>query len=149
VADGLTKNGVSAASLKPLLGLGSYETAWAMCHKLRAAMGRTSLDLLSGDVEVDETFISGVKGVSDGYVCRFAWERLRTQVLYGPKRMALVQGCQGRSVTGRVAGWRRLVRPSGRRPWWLARRRGRLWSARWPQRSRGSQGVVARDRKCR
>lgn len=57
----VTKNGVSAASLKPLLGLGSYETAWAMCHKLRTAMGRTSLDLLSGDVEVDETFIGGVK----------------------------------------------------------------------------------------
>jgi len=57
----VTKNGVSAASLKPLLGLGSYETAWAMCHKLRTAMGRTSADLLSGDVEVDETFIGGVK----------------------------------------------------------------------------------------
>ena len=48
----VTKNGVSAASLQPLLGLGSYETAWAMCHKLRTAMGRTSKDLLSGDVEV-------------------------------------------------------------------------------------------------
>jgi ISXO2-like transposase domain/Transposase zinc-ribbon domain len=57
----VTKNGVSAASLQPLLGLGSYETAWAMCHKLRTAMGRTSTDLLSGDVEVDETFIGGVK----------------------------------------------------------------------------------------
>ena len=56
----VTKNGVSAASLRPLLGLGSYETAWAMCHKLRTAMGRTSVDLLSGDVEVDETFIGGV-----------------------------------------------------------------------------------------
>ena len=57
----VTKNGVSAASLQPLLGLGSYETAWGMCHKLRTAMGRTSQDLLSGDVEVDETFIGGVK----------------------------------------------------------------------------------------
>lgn len=57
----VTKNGVSAASLQPLLGLGSYETAWAMCHKLRTAMGRTSVDLLSGAVEVDETFVGGVK----------------------------------------------------------------------------------------
>lgn len=32
-----------------------------MCHKLRTEMGRTSADLLSGDVEVDETFIGGVK----------------------------------------------------------------------------------------
>jgi len=57
----VTKNGVSAAALQSLLGFGSYETAWAMCHKLRTAMGRTSVDLLSGDVEVDETFIGGVK----------------------------------------------------------------------------------------
>jgi transposase-like protein len=57
----VTKNGVSAASLQPLLGLGSYETAWAMCHKLRTAMGRTSVDLLSGDIEVDETYIGGFK----------------------------------------------------------------------------------------
>ena len=56
-----TKNGVSAASLQPLLGLGSYQTAWGMCHKLRTAMGRTSTDLLSGNDEVDETFIGGVK----------------------------------------------------------------------------------------
>jgi len=32
-----------------------------MCHKLRTAMGRTSTDLLSDNVEVDETFIGGVK----------------------------------------------------------------------------------------
>ncbi len=57
----VTKNGVSAASLQPLLGLGSYETAWAMCHKLRTAMGRTSTDLLGGDVRVDETFLGGVR----------------------------------------------------------------------------------------
>ena len=32
-----------------------------MCHKLRTAMGRTSTDLLGGDVRVDETFLGGVK----------------------------------------------------------------------------------------
>ncbi len=57
----VTRNGVSAASLQPCQRLGSYETAWAMCHKLRTAMGRPSVDLLSGNVEVDETFIGGVK----------------------------------------------------------------------------------------
>ena len=55
------KNGVSAASLRPLLGLGSNETARAMCTKLRNAMGRTSTDLRSGEVEVDETYVGGVK----------------------------------------------------------------------------------------
>ena len=46
--DWLTKNGISATSLQPLLGLGSDETAWGMCHKLRTAMGRTSAELLPG-----------------------------------------------------------------------------------------------------
>ncbi len=55
----VTENGVNAAFLWPLLGLGSYETAWGMCHTLRTAMGRTSRDLLSGDVEVDETYTDG------------------------------------------------------------------------------------------
>jgi hypothetical protein len=32
-----TKNGVSATSLHPLLGLGSYRTAWGMCHKQNQA----------------------------------------------------------------------------------------------------------------
>jgi hypothetical protein len=32
-----------------------------MRHKLRTAMGRTSADLLSGNVEVNETFIGSVK----------------------------------------------------------------------------------------
>ncbi|MGH7204549.1 MAG: transposase, partial [Candidatus Levyibacteriota bacterium] len=31
------KNGVSALGLKSILGLGSYETAWAWMHKLRTA----------------------------------------------------------------------------------------------------------------
>jgi len=34
--------GVSALSLQRALGLGSYETAWAMLHKLRRAMEPTS-----------------------------------------------------------------------------------------------------------
>ncbi|MHB8324663.1 MAG: IS1595 family transposase [Candidatus Dormibacteria bacterium] len=67
----VTKNGVSAASLQPLLGLGSYETAWAMCHKLRTAMGRTSANLLSGNVEVAETFVGGVKTGGKRVSCSF------------------------------------------------------------------------------
>src|SRR6266511_4243259 len=35
-----TKHGVSALSLQRVLGLGSYETAWSLLHKLRRAMGR-------------------------------------------------------------------------------------------------------------
>ncbi|MGI8902729.1 MAG: IS1595 family transposase [Solirubrobacteraceae bacterium] len=55
------KNGVSALGLQRVLGLGSYQTAWAWLHKLRRAMVRPGRDLLSGAVEVDETLVGGVK----------------------------------------------------------------------------------------
>ena len=50
---------MSAPGLKRVLGLGSEQTAWAMLHRFRTAMGRTSADLLSGRVEVDETVVGG------------------------------------------------------------------------------------------
>jgi transposase-like protein len=53
------KNGVSALGLQRVLGLGSYQTAWTMLHKLRRAMVRPDRDRLSGVVEVDETFVGG------------------------------------------------------------------------------------------
>ena len=54
------KNGVSALGLQRVLGLGSYQTAWAWLHKLRRAMVRPGREL-DGAVEVDETLIGGVK----------------------------------------------------------------------------------------
>ncbi len=54
-----TKNGASALGLQKLLGLGSYETAWTWLHKLRRAMVVPGRDLLTGDVEVDETYVGG------------------------------------------------------------------------------------------
>lgn len=53
------KNGVSARGLQPVLGLGSYHTAWAWLHKLRRAMVRPGRDKLSGTIECDESFIGG------------------------------------------------------------------------------------------
>ncbi len=53
------KNGVSALSLKRILGIGSYQTAWTILHKLRRAMVRPGRDRLSGIVEVDETYVGG------------------------------------------------------------------------------------------
>jgi len=55
------KGGVSALGLQRALGLGSYETAWTWLHKLRRAMVRPGRDRLSGIVEVDETFVGGVR----------------------------------------------------------------------------------------
>lgn len=55
------KNGMSALGLQRVLGFKSYETAWAWMHKLRRAMVRPDRDRLSGVVEVDETFVGGVR----------------------------------------------------------------------------------------
>ena len=52
------KHGVSALGLQRVLGLGSYETAWTMLHRLRRAMVRSDRELLHGEVEVDETYLA-------------------------------------------------------------------------------------------
>ena len=55
------KNGASALGLQRVLGLKSYETAWAWLHKLRRAMVRPGRDLLAGRVEVDECYVGGLE----------------------------------------------------------------------------------------
>ena len=55
----IQKHGVSALGVQRILGLGSYQTAWTWLHKLRRAMVRPGRDLLSGEVEVDETYLGG------------------------------------------------------------------------------------------
>jgi hypothetical protein len=52
------KHGISALGLQRVLGLGSYETAWTMLHRLRRAMVRPGRDLLHGEVEVDESYLA-------------------------------------------------------------------------------------------
>jgi len=53
------KNGMSARTLERMMGV-SYHVAWHMLHRFRVAMVRASREPLSGEVEVDETFIGGV-----------------------------------------------------------------------------------------
>lgn len=55
------KNGTSALGLQRVLGLKSYETAWAWMHKFRRAMIRPGRDLLNGRVEVDECYVGGLE----------------------------------------------------------------------------------------
>jgi transposase-like protein len=55
------KHGVSALGVQRSLGLGSYQTAWAMLHRYRAAMVRPGRERLSGHVEVDEAYVGGVE----------------------------------------------------------------------------------------
>ena len=56
------KTGASALGLQRVLGLGSYQTAWAWLHKLRRAMVRPGRDRLAGRIEVDETYLGGTEG---------------------------------------------------------------------------------------
>jgi len=55
------KHGISALGLQRSLGLGSYQTAWAMLHRYRVAMVRPGRERLTGRVEVDETYVGGVE----------------------------------------------------------------------------------------
>jgi transposase-like protein len=51
------KTGISATELQREMDLGSYQTAWAMLHRYRSVMVRPGRDRLSGDVEVDESYL--------------------------------------------------------------------------------------------
>jgi len=53
------KNGISAKTLERVMGI-SHHVAWHMLHRFRVAMVRSSREPLSGEVEVDETFVGGV-----------------------------------------------------------------------------------------
>lgn len=61
-----SKAGVSAANLHRVLPISSYQTAWTMLGKLRAAGSTTDREPLTGRVEVDETLIGGVKSGKPG-----------------------------------------------------------------------------------
>lgn len=54
------KNGLSAKTLERTLGT-KYRVAWTMLQRFRVAMVDAERKPLSGNVEVDETFIGGVK----------------------------------------------------------------------------------------
>jgi len=60
------KNGFSALALQQVLGLGSYQTAWTMLHKLRRAMVRPERERLRGTVEVDECYVGGSEAGAHG-----------------------------------------------------------------------------------
>jgi len=55
------KKGMSAHQIHRMIGTGSYETAWYMCTRIRAAMKDGQFVQLMGEVEADETWIGGKK----------------------------------------------------------------------------------------
>src|ERR1019366_9303646 len=52
------KNGISSWELHRALGV-SQKTAWFMLHRIRLAAQSKTFNKLSGEIEVDETFIGG------------------------------------------------------------------------------------------
>ena len=54
------RKGFSANQMKRTIGV-SYKTAWYLCHRIRRAMKQAELPMLDGTVEMDETYVGGVK----------------------------------------------------------------------------------------
>src|ERR1039458_5511246 len=52
------KNGISSCEVARALGV-TQKTAWFMLHRLRLALQNHSLEKLSGEVEIDETYVGG------------------------------------------------------------------------------------------
>jgi len=102
------KNGGSAIGLQRVLGLGSYLTAWTWLHKLRRAMVRPGRDRLSGEVEVDETFVGGTEEAVHGretgkkalVVIAVEKRGLRG---YGRARMARIPDASGKTLLRFIA----------------------------------------------
>jgi transposase-like protein len=98
------KPGVSALGLKRALGLGSYETAWSLLHKLRRAMVRPGRDKLAGELEVDESYLGGPqpgkrgRGALGKAIVAIAVEALPGGAL-GRLRLARIPSCSREVLT--------------------------------------------------
>jgi transposase-like protein len=55
------KNGVSSYEIHRAIGV-TQKSAWFMLHRIRLAMQSQSFDKLSGEVEIDETWVGGKAG---------------------------------------------------------------------------------------
>jgi transposase-like protein len=72
-----SKKGVSALQLQRNLELGSYRTAWFMCHRIRWAMTQSPFaEKLSGLMEADETYVGGKEKDKPGHPKRLRYSLL-------------------------------------------------------------------------
>jgi transposase-like protein len=101
------KNGISAMGLQHSLGLGGYQTAWTMLHKLRRAMVRPGRDRLGGTVDVDEAYWGGQE---EGVIGRLTHKKAMILVAaehdgkgIGRIRMARVHDLSKASLHGFIA----------------------------------------------
>jgi transposase-like protein len=54
-----SRKAISANQLKRSLAIGSYKTAWYLCHRIRRAVLEATKSKLKGVVEIDETYVGG------------------------------------------------------------------------------------------
>jgi hypothetical protein len=115
------KDGISALSLQRSLEIGSYQTAWAMLHRVRSVLVRPGRERLQGSVEVDETYIGGDElGLSGGRakgkkaLVGVAVERIKPRG-FGRCRMALLADASAESPARVPARQRRAGRDSRHR----------------------------------
>lgn len=140
------KQGISALQLQRDLGVGSYQTAWHMLHKLRSALGRRSGQLLRGRVEADEAFIGGAR--SGGKPGRGAPNK--SVVLVMVERHAKTAGgvaleivpdgtweSLGPTLRGRIEGANTVILTDGHRGYWPLAKHGvdHEFTAQWSRRA--------------
>jgi transposase-like protein len=101
------KHGLSALGLQRAMGFGSYHTAWEWLHRMRRAMVLPGRNLLNGEIEVDETFIDGVKkggkrgrGASGKVLVVIAAEIRGTRI--GRIRLQLIPDATGQTLLDTV-----------------------------------------------
>lgn len=113
------KQGISALQLQRDLGLGSYQTAWTMLHKLRSGLARRPDQLLRGVVEADEAYVGGARsggkrgrGAPNKSMVAVAVER-RSEEKAGAAFLAVVRDGSaeelGATVRGAIEGGTRLL----------------------------------------
>ncbi|MBP2375617.1 IS1595 family transposase [Paeniglutamicibacter psychrophenolicus] len=121
--------GISALQLQRQLGLGRYETAWTMLHKLRRAMVAPGRSLLTGEVEVDECEVGGPEAGRKGGRSNIAAAakvavavevrgkgsgRVRMQIIHDASAETLEAFVMANVATGSVVhtdGWMGYARP--------------------------------------
>ena len=101
------KKGISALQFQKDTGLGSYQTAWTLLHKLRSGLSALPEPLLEGDIEADETYIGGYRkgwngrGAGKVGVAIAVERRGRTA---GYVRLAVIPGATTAVLTSFVKG---------------------------------------------
>jgi transposase-like protein len=97
-----SKKGISALQVKRMLKIGSYETAWHLCHRIRSAMQAAERPL-DGIVEVDETYLGGEKrGVGRGNYQRYMTVIIGAAERDGEIRLRIAPDRRGPSLQGFV-----------------------------------------------